>query len=109
MRCVVTPQDVAFSMPDANEYKVSVAVNVAGAMTVIFRIKDVLAVAKKLRDQKADSFQFSIDDGGLMAVSWSDDVGTYAVHVPTVGKDGKLQSRRVSPMRATLPLSIAAE
>lgn len=109
MRCALTPQDVTFSMPDANEYKASVSVNVAGAMTVSFRIKDVLALAKKLKDQKVDSFEFSIDDGGLMAVSWADDVGAYAVHVPTVGKDGKLQSRRVSPMRATMPLSIAAE
>lgn len=109
MRCAVSPQDVTFSMPDANEYKASVAVNVAGAMTVSFRIKDVLALAKKLKDQKVDSFEFSIDDGGLMAANWSDDVGAYAVHVPTVGKDGKLQSRRVSPMRATMPLAIAAE
>jgi len=75
MRCALTPQDVTFSMPDANEYKASVSVNVAGAMTVSFRIKDVLALAKKLKDQKVDSFEFSIDDGGLMAVSWADDVG----------------------------------
>jgi hypothetical protein len=109
MRCVVTAQDVTFSMPDANEHKAAVPASVAGGVTVAFRIKDVLALAKKLKDQKVDSFEFSIDDGGLLAVSWADDVGTYAVHVPTVGKDGKLQSRRVSPMRATMPVAIAAE
>lgn len=109
MRCVVTPQDVTFAMPDANEHKAAVTASVAGGVTVAFRIKDVLALAKKLKDQKVDSFEFSIDDGGLLAVSWADDVGAYAVHVPTVGKDGKLQSRRVSPMRATMPVAIAAE
>jgi hypothetical protein len=82
---------------------------VAGNVNVSFRIKDIVALVMKLKDQKPEDFQFAIDDGGLMAVVWKDDVGSYAIHIPTVGKDNKLQSRRVAPMRASMNYSVAAE
>ncbi len=109
LRLSLTPKDVSFSLPDLGEHTATTSVKVAGNLSVNFRIKDILALVKKLKDQKPDDFQFAIDDGGLMAVSWKDDVGSYAVHVPTVGKDNKLQSRRVAPMRASMNYSVAAE
>jgi hypothetical protein len=109
LRLSLTQQDVSFSLPDLGEHTATTSVKVAGNLSVNFRIKDIVALVKKLRDQKPDNFQFAIDDGGLMAVSWKDDVGAYAIHIPTVGKDSKLQSRRVAPMRASMNYSVAAE
>ena len=39
------------------------------------------------------------DEAGLMRIKWDDDLGEYEVNLPTLGTDGRLQSRRVSPMR----------
>jgi hypothetical protein len=109
LRLSLSPQEAAFSLPDLGEYKATTTVKVIGNVNVNFRIKDIVALIRKLKDQKPEDFQFAIDDGGLMAVTWKDDVGSYAIHIPTVGKDNKLQSRRVAPMRATMNYAVAAE
>jgi hypothetical protein len=109
LRLSLSMQDVTFTLPDLGEYTAKTAVKMTGNLNVNFRIKDILALVRKLKDQKPEDFLFAIDDGGLMAVSWTDDVGSYIIHIPTVGKDNKLQSRRVAPMRATTNYSVAAE
>jgi hypothetical protein len=53
-------------------------------------------------------YKLSGDPSGLLRISWSDQYGEYSIHLPTVGTDGKLQSRRVGPMLSA-PVLLAAE
>lgn len=109
MRWDVNPKKVTFSTPDTVEQSIPASIDIAGSLSVTFRIKDMIALFKALRAQKTDIFECAIDNGGLMSLSWQDDVGSYAIHVPLVGKDKKLQSRRVAPMRPSTNYAMAAE
>lgn len=80
-----------------------------GRFTLTFRIRDLYDLVQSLLKQRASQFDLSGDEGGLLSVSWSDALGSYAVYLPTVGADGRLQSRRMSPMRVSSPAIMAAE
>jgi hypothetical protein len=66
-----------------------------------FRPRDLHDLVLKLTEQHARIFDVSGDESGLFCVSWSDHLGSYSVYLPTSTKDGRLQSRRVAPMRVT--------
>ena len=66
-----------------------------------FRPHDLHDLVLKLTEQHARIFDVSGDESGLFCVSWSDHLGSYSVYLPTSTKDGRLQSRRVAPMRVT--------
>ena len=83
---------------------------VMGRFTMSFRMRDLHDLVQSLLKQRgAGTFELSGDEGGLLEVAWSDGLGRYAIYLPTVGTDGRLQSRRMSPMRITAPTAIAAE
>jgi hypothetical protein len=61
-----------------------------------------------LCDQHVTGYTLAGDEGGLLRLSWEDQNGFFDFYLPTLGSDGKLQSRRVAPMRSG-PMLIAAE
>ena len=94
---------------DHEPLDIKLAKPVTGRFTLSFRIRDLYDLVQSLLKQRASQFDLSGDEGGLLSVSWTDALGSYAVYLPTVGADGRLQSRRMSPMRLNGPTSIAAE
>lgn len=65
-----------------------------------FRPTDLSALVKALKQQSASIFYFQIDEGGLLGVKWSDDLGTYAVYVPSLQSNGALNPKRISKAQA---------
>jgi hypothetical protein len=94
---------------DHEALDIKLAKPVTGRFTLSFRIRDLYDLVQSLLKQRASQFDLSGDEGGLLSVSWSDALGSYAVYLPTVGADGRLQSRRMSPMRVSAPATMAAE
>ncbi len=94
---------------DHEPLDIKLAKPVTGRFTLSFRIRDLYDLIQSLLKQRASQFDLSGDEGGLLSVSWSDALGSYAVYLPTVGADGRLQSRRMSPMRVSAPATMAAE
>ena len=64
-----------------------------------FKPRDVFDLISHMKDQHAEHYVITGDEAGLMRIKWDDDLGEYEVNLPTLGSDGRLQSRRVSPMR----------
>ena len=56
-----------------------------------------------LSRQHGSDYRFEIDDTGLLMVAWADQYAAYQVYLPTATKDGRMESRRVAPMRIALP------
>jgi len=76
--------------------------------TLNLRIADVHALFKQLKAMPCKQVTIEGDTGGLMRFAWSDRHGEFSFYFPTMGTDGKLQSRRVAPMPAQ-PVPLAAE
>jgi len=72
---------------------------VEGSFTLTFNQKDIYDLMSLIEEQKAAKYQLRGDEGGLMAISWEDKLGFYTIHLPTVVKNGSLETRRVSTMR----------
>lgn len=62
---------------------------------------DAHGLLTALTGQKADIFTFEGDPRGLLAVSWTDDVGSYKVFVPARMSDGGLNPSRLAPLEVT--------
>lgn len=65
------------------------------------REMDAYRLFKALVAQKAGPFTFEVDLRGLLAVSWSDDVGNYKVFVPARMTDGGLNPSRIAPLEVS--------
>lgn len=64
-----------------------------------FRLRDVRDIVRKLTDRHmADAFQLAGDAKHMLSISWSDDHGTFNVHVPTADGEGRLIYTRLSEM-----------
>ena len=72
---------------------------------VRFRPREFANLFSMLSRQHGSDYQFELDDTGLLMVAWEDKFATYQVYLPTATKDGRLESRRVAPMRLSLPLA----
>lgn len=79
------------------------------AVALSFLARDLNTLFSKLAEQHADSFRLSVDDGGMLSVSWSDEYCDYEVYQPSVTNDGRLQTKRLGFMRANVPFRQAAE
>lgn len=79
------------------------------AVVLSFLARDLNTLFSKLAEQPADSFRLSVDDGGMLSVSWSDEYCDYEVYQPSVTNDGRLQTKRLGFMRASVPFRQAAE
>ncbi len=65
-----------------------------------FRCNDLTALVAKLKGLMVDQFTFEFDENGLMAVTWSDELGCYAVFQPTVMEGGMLNPKRLAKQGA---------
>ena len=101
-------QQLSVICGDADPMALSAKVACAENFSMNFRIQDFHALFEVLCDLHGTDYRLSGDQAGLLRLSWSDDYGEYGFHLPTVGTDGKLQSRRIAPMRS-VPMLLAAE
>jgi hypothetical protein len=69
---------------------------------VTLRAQEFFAVLAKLAEISADELTLEVDVGGLIRFSWVDDLGSFAVHLPTATADGSLSSRRLQQMSAPM-------
>ena len=91
------------------DHVINLRQSVEGTFTLTFNQKDVFDLLRLLSDQKGAKFRLEGDEAGLMAISWEDRLGIYIVYLPTVTKNGSLETRRVAPMRAKAIQQKAAE
>lgn len=82
---------------------------VPDAVVLSFLARDLNTLFSKLAEQPADRFRLSVDDGGMLSVAWSDEYCDYEVYQPSVTNDGRLQTKRLGFMRASVPFRQAAE
>ena len=77
-----------------------------GPVTLVkFRPRELANLFSMLSRQHESEYRFEIDDAGLLMVGWEDRFASYQVYLPTATKDGRLESRKVAPMRINLPLA----
>ena len=91
------------------EMEFKLATPCGGKFTLSFRMRELHDLVALLLRQRTTDFRLRGDEGGLLEISWDDGLGSYWVYLPTVNQEGKLQSRRVAPMRIDPPSMIAAE
>ena len=77
-------------------------------INVRLRVQDAYGLLTYLRNIDCQIVKLVIDGGGLVQFVWEDAFGFYTFSQPTCGSDGKLNPRRVEPIRVELP-AIAAE
>ncbi len=77
-------------------------------INVRMRVRDVYGLLTYLRNVDCQNVRLVIDGGGLVQFCWEDSFGSYTFSLPTCGNDGKLNPRRVEPIRVDIP-AIAAE
>ena len=74
-------------------------------MRLKFRPRELANLFSMLSHQHGSEYRFEVDDAGLLMVGWEDKFASYQVYLPTATKDGRLESRKVAPMRINLPLA----
>ena len=94
---------------DQAELDLKLAKPCGGKFTLAFRMREMNDLVEILLRQRASDFKLRGDEGGLLEISWEDSRGFYWIYLPTVNQDGKLQSRRVGPMRLEAADMMAAE
>lgn len=94
---------------DADTLELDCKTDRKGTVIVRLRTADIWNIFNKLHELDCQNVEISPDDRGLVRFGWVDTVGSYGYHQPICGTDGRLQSRRVAPMRYEAPLQIAAE
>jgi hypothetical protein len=94
---------------DQSDLELKLARPCGGKFTLAFRMRELHDLVVLLLRQRTSDFSLRGDEGGLLEISWDDSLGNYCVYLPTVNQEGKLQSRRVGPMRLTATDMIAAE
>lgn len=76
------------------------------APKVTLRAQEFFAVLAKLAEISAENLTLEVDEGGLLRFSWANELGEFAIHLPTATADGSLSSRRLQQMSAPmLPVS----
>ena len=94
---------------EQEELELKLAKSCGGKFTLAFRMRELHDLVALLLRQRTSDFSLRGDEGGLLEISWEDSLGYYWVYLPTVNQEGKLQSRRVGPMRLAAADMIAAE
>ena len=98
-----------FRVGDQDDVELKLSQSCGGKFSLEFRMRDMHDVVAALMRQRTSDFKLRGDEGGLLEISWEDNRGYYWIYLPTVNQDGKLQSRRVGPMRLMSAAILAAE
>ena len=102
---------IKFSINDASikvtskdvEHVISLDDSVEGRFVMVFNANDFHGLLKCLMTHHASSFTFTGDEAGVMEITWDDNLSQYKVYMPTCDKDGRLETRRIAPMRIKSP------
>ena len=94
---------------DQVELELKPGMSCGGKFTLAFRMRELHDLVALLLKQRASDFKLRGDEGGLLEISWEDSLGFYWIYLPTANQEGKLQSRRVGPMRLAAASLAAAE
>jgi len=104
----IEDQEMTLICGDADPLVMGSKVHCHEKISMNFRIADLHALLDVLCKKHFRDYSLSGDPAGLMRLIWQDDYADYSFHQPTVGIDGKLQSRRVAHMTSSAVL-LAAE
>ena len=103
---------VTIKNKDHDDYVITLDESVDGRYKMSFNANDFYGLLKSLLGHHIDHFMLTCDEAGLMQVSWDDSLCSYQIYVPTCNEQGKLETRRIAPMRiksSSLGENIAAE
>jgi len=92
-------KDLTIQITGVDPYTVQLEKDVGGTFKLTFNSRELFDVFKRLEEQHTQKFTIKGDEGGLMAISWEDKVGYFAVHQPMVNAKGQPITRRLAPMR----------
>jgi hypothetical protein len=81
------------------DYSCAVDATESVAETMQFRPKDLELLVKILLEQPVKEFSLIGDTDGLLCITWADNLGEYGVYLPTATKEGKLETRRIVPLK----------
>lgn len=87
-------------VPAKENAEQGVVVDIDAATELDFRCNDLANLVQKLKGLMVDQFTFEFDENGLMAITWSDELGSYAVFQPTVMEGGMLNPKRLAKLGA---------
>ena len=102
---------IKFSIKDATitvsskdvEHVITMDDSVEGRFVMVFNANDFHGLLKCLMTHHASSFTFTGDEAGVMEINWDDNLSQYKVYLPTCDKEGRLETRRIAPMRIKSP------
>jgi hypothetical protein len=100
-------RDLTIQITGLPAYTVQLENDVRGMFKLTFNSRDLFDLFKRLEEQHTQKFTIKGDEGGLMAVSWEDKVGYFAVHQPMVNAKGQPITRRLAPMRVKAAMEAA--
>lgn len=99
---------MAYSVDGQDTMIVPITGSIAGTALLTFRPRDLHDLVAALKGQRADRFEVSGDTGGMLCVTWADELGDYAVYLPTATASGALNMKRVQPMCCDVSQSMVA-
>ena len=85
------------------EHVITLDDSVEGRFVMVFNANDFHGLLKCLMTHHASSFTFTGDEAGVMEINWDDNLSQYKVYMPTCDKEGRLETRRIAPMRIKSP------
>jgi hypothetical protein len=85
------------------EHVITMDDSVEGRFVMVFNANDFHGLLKCLMTHHASSFTFTGDEAGVMEINWDDNLSQYKVYMPTCDKEGRLETRRIAPMRIKSP------
>jgi hypothetical protein len=99
---------ITLQMKGADDQAIDSVGVVPERIALRFRPRDLHDLFEVLCEQHGDEYTIEGDDGGLLKISWEDNLAHYEVYQPLCTTDGqRLESRRLTPMRQQMP--VAAE
>lgn len=96
-----------FTVKGVEPYEIDIVDGKGPNCNLNFRPRELHDLLAFLVTRSTDKFGFAADEGGLLELSWADPYGSYRVYLPTVTTDGRLQSRRVAPMKVVVKAEAA--
>ncbi len=103
---------ITVTTKDHDDYVITLDESVQGRYKMSFNANDFYGLLKSMLGHHSEQFILTCDEAGLMQVSWDDSLCAYQVYMPTCDEQGKLETRRIAPMRIKSPSlgeQIAAE
>ena len=102
-------KDLTIQITGVDPYTVQLEKDVGGKFKLTFNSRELYELLSHLEGQHTEKFIIKGDEAGLMAISWEDQIGYFAVHQPMVNAKGQTITRRLAPMRIKATVMEAAE